>query len=465
MDKIKLKDILVWLPKSSLKAGEGLEKGEFPFFTSSQQISKFYNDVIYDDECLIYGTGGNPSIHYYKGAFATSTDCFVTKLKSAQFEINFKYVFYFLKTNIAILERGFKGVVIRHLSKTYLENIEINIPPIDEQNRIVTLLDKVEAIILNKNESLRQIDNLVNSIFYDTFGSKFLSPSSYEGFPLDEFIIDIQSGTSYNGSETNLPLEINEFGVLKTSAVSKGFFDAFQYKVFDKSNAVKKNIFPQKGDLLINRANTIDLVAMSCIVDDDYSYLVLPDKIWKIILDESKLKKSYLHFILNSKNYRSNIRRVATGSTGSMLNISMDKFKKLVIPLADYGLQEIFDLKFSTIQEKKKKILHSKEHLELLLKSLTQRIFSGQSQIDIDTELEAIINTINLELPDEENNIDNIIKDMAYRQKLIDKLATHSFIDIHQYDKAKYIAFRLLKENKDKIAQEFDNTKKQVILT
>lgn len=464
MDKVKLKDILDWLPKSSLKAREGLENGKFPFFTSSQSLSKFYNDLIYDGECLIFGTGGNPSIHYYEGSFATSTDCFVTKLKSAQIEINFKYVFYFLKTNITILERGFKGVAIRHISKTYLENIEIYIPSLDEQNRIVTILDKVEAIILNKNKALLQIDNLITSIFYDTFGSKFLSPSSYERLSLGEFIIDIQSGTSYNGSETNLPLSINEFGVLKTSAVSKGFFDGSQYKVFDKSKAVKKNVFPQKGDLLINRANTIDLVAMSCIVDIDYSNLVLPDKIWKIILDESKLKKSYLHFILNSKNYRPNIRRIATGSTGSMLNISMDKFKKLVIPFADYKLQEIFDLKFTTIQEKKEKILHSKERLEFLLKSLFNQYLSPRKSIDIEIELETIINTMNLELTDEENNIENIVKDMAYRQKLIDKLATRNFTDIHQYDKAKYIAFKLLKENKDKIAQEFDSVRKEVIL-
>lgn len=376
--------------------------------------------------------------------------------------ISAKYLYYYLKNyNFSNL---ITGSAQPQITLQNLKRVNVSLPELDEQNRIVTILDKIEAVIINRNEILSQIDNLINSIFYDIFGSKILLLLDYERFPLDKFIVDIQSGTSYNGDETNLPLSVNELGVLKTSAVSKGFFDSSQYKVFDKSKAVKKNIFPQKGDLLINRANTIDLVAMTCIVDSDYSNLVLPDKIWKIIIDESKLKKSYLHFVLNSKNYRQNIKRVATGSTGSMLNISMDKFKKLVIPVADFRLQEIFDLKFNTIQEKKKKILYSKECLELLLKSLTQRIFSGQSQIDIDTELETLINNINFELPDKENNIDDIIKDMAYRQKLLDKLATQNFSDIHQYDKAKYIAFRLLKENTGKVTQEFDSKKGNLIL-
>ena len=255
-------------------------------------------DLVLRDDLLV-SLSGTIKVYKWRGVEGLLNQRIVKITLKPQFYnfFNLDWIFYKIKNALIQIEKRGNKSTINNISVSRLKEIELlDVPILEEQNRIVTILDKVEAIILNKNEALLQIDNLINSIFYDTFGSKFLSPSSYEGLPLDEFIIDIQSGTSYNGSETNLPLDINEFGVLKTSAVSRGFFDSSQYKVFDKNKAVKKNIFPQKGDLLINRANTIDLVAMSCIVDNDYSNLVLPDKIWKIILDESKLKKSYLKF-------------------------------------------------------------------------------------------------------------------------------------------------------------------------
>ncbi|MCZ7393220.1 MAG: hypothetical protein O8C56_07825, partial [Candidatus Methanoperedens sp.] len=58
--------------KSKHTASEGKEKGKFKFFTSSNFQSKFVDSVDLHGEFLIFGTGGNASIHYSNEKFSTS---------------------------------------------------------------------------------------------------------------------------------------------------------------------------------------------------------------------------------------------------------------------------------------------------------------------------------------------------------------------------------------------------------
>src|SRR5690606_5535942 len=121
----KFKDIFLFAPKSKIRAGEGLDKGRFPFYTSSQVQNKWIDKEQYFDEALIFGTGGSASIHYENQPFSTSTDCFVTI--SNDESVNTKYLYYYLSNNIQILDRGFKGAGLKHISKKYIEEIVIDI--------------------------------------------------------------------------------------------------------------------------------------------------------------------------------------------------------------------------------------------------------------------------------------------------------------------------------------------------
>ena len=49
----KLGDYLQFMEKSKIKAGEGLGKGSYPLFNSSTELTKWYNDFLFDDECII----------------------------------------------------------------------------------------------------------------------------------------------------------------------------------------------------------------------------------------------------------------------------------------------------------------------------------------------------------------------------------------------------------------------------
>lgn len=131
----RFSELFSFLPKSKNKASVGIKNGNYPFYTSSPFMTKYVNNPdIEVSQALIFGTGGNPSIHYATGKFSTSTDCYTVKSKDQS--IMTKYVYYFLSGNIHILESGFKGAGLKHISKSYLQDITIPIFPLPQQKKL-----------------------------------------------------------------------------------------------------------------------------------------------------------------------------------------------------------------------------------------------------------------------------------------------------------------------------------------
>jgi type I restriction-modification system DNA methylase subunit len=149
-----LGEVCTFLSKSKRQASYGKKEGLYPFYTSSQMCNKYCEIYDYEDECLIIGTGGNANIKY-GNKFSCSTDNFVLKCNN---EVNTKYIYYYLLTNIGILEKGFKGVGLKHISKEYLKNIKIHLPPIEKQQEIVKKNDK----LINDNKKMA--DDTKNNI-------------------------------------------------------------------------------------------------------------------------------------------------------------------------------------------------------------------------------------------------------------------------------------------------------------
>lgn len=155
-------------PKSNIKAGAGLDKGKYPFYTSSTIQTKRIDVAQYKGNSIVIGTGGQPSVHFVLNPFSTSTHCVVVTPKTK--EINPRYVYYFLKNNMHILQKGFRGAGLKNISKSYLDQIDIPIISLEEQNRIVWVLDKTEKLICQRKQSIETLEALIKSVFLEMFG-------------------------------------------------------------------------------------------------------------------------------------------------------------------------------------------------------------------------------------------------------------------------------------------------------
>ncbi|MCF0217615.1 MAG: restriction endonuclease subunit S, partial [Malacoplasma sp.] len=98
-----------------------------------------------DENTITVANGGASAgyVNFISTKFWLGADCFSIKPKS---EIHNKYLFHFLKSNEFKLKNYQYGAAIPHLQRNTITSLEIPIPPIKIQERIVKILDNFEKI-------------------------------------------------------------------------------------------------------------------------------------------------------------------------------------------------------------------------------------------------------------------------------------------------------------------------------
>ena len=253
-----------------------------------------------------------------------------------------------------------------------MKESKIEYPDIKEQRKIVRILDKISDIIQNRKRELSQLDDLVRARFVELFGDVKINQHNYKKIKIKQVLKSCEAGWSGNG--TQRVKKDDEIAVLKVSAVTKGYFIPEECKVLDDQENIKKYVTPEKGDLLFSRANTREMVGATAIVREDYPTLILPDKLWKIRFNDSA-NVFYMKYVLSSKSIRNEFSASSTGTSGSMFNVSMDKFKEIEIPIAPIELQNQFADFVQAIDKSKDSVQKALDEAQLLFDSLMQQYF------------------------------------------------------------------------------------------
>jgi type I restriction enzyme, S subunit len=268
-------------------------------------------------------------------------------------------------------ERAVKGVTLNTES---VGNLLIPLPPLNEQRRIFAVLDKADAVRRKRHQSLTVVHEILPSAFLEMFGD----PVGNRRWPLDQFdsvVRSIEPGTSVNGDER--PPAPEEWAVLKISAVTSGEYRPDECKVV--ASVPESPVIPFRGDLLFSRANTRELVAATCIVHRNAPRVFLPDKLWKITPCHDVATSEYLRYLLANPGFRSTLTRHATGTSGSMLNVSQDKLLSLRLPVPPLELQQRFARLVWQIYDLRTKVSEAAAETEKLFDSLAQSCFRADT--------------------------------------------------------------------------------------
>lgn len=306
------------------------------------------------------------------GKAITAVDCTVVRLETSLCDTN-----YFVNYTQSIrysneLSKFLAGTTRTRISRKNLEKIEIPLPSIDRQRKIAAQLDKVSDLIAKRRAQLDKLDLLVKARFAEMFGDVETNPMNWPTSTIGAVVDSIEAGWSGNGTQREK--QPGEIAVLKVSAVTKGYFIPSECKVLDDQENIKKYVFPQKGDLLFSRANTREMVGATAVISEDYPELILPDKLWKIRFIDG-INVHYMKQVLSSKSVREKFSAASTGTSGSMYNVSMDKFKQIKIPVPSVDSQDNFSQFVEQTERIKFYICSSLDKLETMKKALMQEYF------------------------------------------------------------------------------------------
>lgn len=208
-------------------------------------------------------------------------------------------------------------------------------PPISEQRRVVSKIEELAAKIQEAQELRQQAIIEVDSLIAAEVASIF-SQGKQKGWgqsKLGNYLLDSCYGTSEKTNNDSSGTPILRMGNIQDGQLN---FNNLKYLHIDARD--RSNLILKKGDILINRTNSAELVGKCAVFDAEgefgfASYLI------KLSVDTSRANPYLIALYINSpsgRNYMLKKRKQMTGQA----NISATRLKALPIALPDLTEQQ-----------------------------------------------------------------------------------------------------------------------------
>lgn len=271
---------------------------------------------------------------------------------------------------------GYAAVRPKHLLAA-----AIPLPPLEDQRRIVARIEELAAKIEEARELRRQAAEEADALISNARREWIGEAPDDDWIPLSRYVREIENGYSPNCESR--PAEIEEWGVLKVGAVSFGTFNSTENKALPLTIQPLPCYEVSPGDFLMGRANTADLLGACSVVSRTRPRLLLSDKIFRFVFHEpNMINLHYLDHVLKSPALRTQIQRVATGTSPTMKNISKAKVLDLLVPSHDLPLQNriaaVLDDAQKCVDVVRRHQADTSADLDALLPSILDRAFKGQ---------------------------------------------------------------------------------------
>jgi type I restriction enzyme S subunit len=328
------------------------------------------------------------------------------------------------RANIASLQ---SGSTRKRISRGNLATLDVPVPPLPEQHRIVAkieeLLTRLDAGVKALNAVKAQLKRYRQSVLKSAFEGKLtaewreahkheLEPASvllerikeerkkklgskYKEFPpldttelpeLPEGWMWVRLGVllddvSY-GTAKKCDYKVKGLPVLRIPNVANGFIDQTHLKFAQFTDDEIKHYALKENDLLIIRSNgSVSLVGKSALVTAKEEGLLFAGYLIRLRLTRNGFNSKYLNLVLSTPLLREQIETKAK-STSGVNNVNSDELRSLVIPLCSENEQNEIVLEiercFSVADAIERSVIQSLAQSERLRQSILKRAFEGK---------------------------------------------------------------------------------------
>ena len=171
--KCKLRDICSFTT-GRLNSNAAVENGKYPFFTCSPETLRINNYAFDQEAILLAGNNaeGNFNIKYYSGKFNAYQRTYVFTAFSNCY---LKYLYYSLKLCLENFKQISQGTATKFLTAKLLNSFEIELPSIDVQKKIASILTGIDDKIELNNAINHNLQQQIQALFSAAFVHPFLT--------------------------------------------------------------------------------------------------------------------------------------------------------------------------------------------------------------------------------------------------------------------------------------------------
>lgn len=216
-----------------------------------------------------------------------------------------------------------------NLTHERFARLQIPLAPFPEQRRIADKLDAVLTRVESCRDHLDRFPTVLNRfrksvISFATSGKltaewryKRDVPSTWQTGTLASLL----NGKPRNGYSPRTVEYATPVKSLALTATTTGRFRPQYFKYVDEEIPSNSHLWLQPGDILIQRANTIEYVGISAVYDGPSAAFIYPDLMMKARAN-AQVETKFLHYLLLSDTVRRHFRENATGTAGNMPKIN-----------------------------------------------------------------------------------------------------------------------------------------------
>jgi len=267
-----------------------------------------------------------------------------------------------------------------------LAEIRVALPPLDEQRRIADFLDAetawIEKLSIARQSQLIGLESLWCSRLAEEIRDQV---RAYGWIPLRRVVASVEQGWSPQCHD--VIAELDEWAVLKTSAVSSGEFAPLEHKKLPTGVEHDPRYVVADGDILMTRGSgSPDHVGVATEAKTGGRRLLLSDLLYRIRL-EPALSPGFVALALRSYPVRELMGLLFRGQSGQTIKLRVEDVRSIEIPATPAKMQAGMADELAAEQAAIRRVRRSVEHSLSLLAERRQALITAAvtGQIDVTT--------------------------------------------------------------------------------
>lgn len=286
-----------------------------------------------------------------------------------------RYLLHFLRRpeTIAWAAGRATGVNLPRLSPKELASLEIPLPPLDEQRRIATILDKADELRSKRKRALNVVNSLAGEIFVEMFG--LCKPGKHE-WPTQTVV---EAGRVQLGRQRAPKYQTGKFKrpYMRVANVFENRIDTSDVLVMDFDGRDFRDYKLEHGDLLLNEGQSTELVGRPAMWRSEIEDCCFQNTLVRFQADRKRVLPEFA-LGLFLQYFRSGEFAKISSKTSSVAHLGASRFGRMPFPLPPLDLQRKFAQRVAIADVVGQQSHTGAIELDSLFASLQQRAFLGQ---------------------------------------------------------------------------------------
>lgn len=280
------------------------------------------------------------------------------------------YLWHWLGYSSHRLAAKGRGATFLQVNRADIADMEIPLPPLDEQRRIADILDKADALRVKQRSIAEGLEALIESTFIDMFGDPVSNPMSWPMYTLGGLAASLQYGPRFH-NEAYTPEGIKIARI--TDLSHGGNLDFSSMPMLAVADGDKRKFLLEPGDIIF--ACTGATVGKLALIRPDDPPCIAGAYFIRIQL-RGGVNPEFASAVLRSRSVQSIIK--AGSHQSAQQNFSGPGLRALPFPLPPMECQEIFGRRLESVRKFALLNESAVMYIDQLFASLQSRAFRGE---------------------------------------------------------------------------------------